>query len=213
MREKAIISQKIFNGERNKYFVVLLFLLFAFEAVVYAFAMDRPCWGDEAHFIETIKQFGKGISIDTLKHYNEMSTPLPFMLYSFWGNIFTFNINELRLFSIIVAIITYILCHNLIFSLFNSTKIAFFTTTLIVVNPYMVGLSVFVFTDMLAILFVLTTCISIRAQRPILLAFSISCSLLCRQYLLFLTAAVGLYYLCMLFKSRSIETKKRISVT
>ena len=189
-------------------FLLFISLLF-FEGVVFYFGGNRPYWGDEAHFVDTINQFGKDMSMNTIKHYKEMSTPLPFILYSVWGKIFNFDIQTLRIFSIIIAFSTYLLFHYLIFSIFNSIKISLLSTAFIVVHPYMVGLSIFVFTDMLAILFIIISCISIRKQNPIILSISLACGLLCRQYLIFFVLGVGLFYLGKYYKDRK-QNKKRI---
>jgi hypothetical protein len=166
----------------HKSLVLLFVLLLIFEGIVFYFGVNRPYWGDEIHFVDTINRFGKDMSISTIKHYNEMSTPLPFIMYSVWGRIFNFNIQTLRIFSVIIAFVTYLLFHKLIFSIFNNSKIAIFATFFIVMHPYMVGLSIFVFTDMLAILFIVLSCVSIRNKNPIILLISLACGLLCRQY-------------------------------
>jgi len=118
-------------------FILLFILLLLFEGFVLCFSLNRPYLGDEEHFINTINLFGKEISLSTLKHYDEMSTPLPFILYSIWGHIFSFDIRILRIFSVIIAFITYILFHKLIFSIFNDSKISLLTTAFIVLHPYM----------------------------------------------------------------------------
>ena len=107
-----------------KYHILLFVSLFLFEGIVFYFGANRPYWGDEAHFVETISQFGKDMNIYTIKHYNELSTPLPFFLYSLWGRIFNFDIQTLRIFSVVIAISTYLLFYKLIFSMFNNIKIA-----------------------------------------------------------------------------------------
>jgi len=193
--------------------LILLFVsLLFFEGIIFYFGVNRPYWGDEAHFVETIKQFGKDMNIYTIKHYNELSTPLPFFFFFLWGRIFNFEIQTLRIFSVIIAFSTYLLFYQLIFSMFNNIKIAFLTTAFIVVHPYMVGLSIFIFTDMLAILFIIISCISIRKQNTIILSIALASGLLCRQYLIFFVLAVGLYYLGIYYKKRKQNTEKIISM-
>ena len=72
--------------------------------------IDRPLRGDEPHFVKTIVQFGtRPLSLDLLAHYDEMSGPVPFVLYGAWGRLFGFEPQALRLFSILVAVVTYVL--------------------------------------------------------------------------------------------------------
>jgi len=197
---------KSFMKAYFKSFLLFFSLLIFFEVIVLYFGLNRPLWGDETHFVSTIKHFGNDKSITTIKHYNEMSAPLPFILYSIWGRIFNFNIQTLRLFSLIIAFITYLLLHRLIYSIFRDNKIALLTTAFVVLNPYMVGLSVFVFTDMLPILFMIISCFAIRNQYPSVLSISLSCCLLCRQFFIFFVLAVGLYYFIKYIKSESQDT-------
>lgn len=191
--------------------IILIVFLFLFEGIVFYFGGNRPYWGDEAHFVKTVRQFGNDLNIHTIKHYNEMSTPLPFILYSIWGRIFSFDVQVLRIFSIIIAFGTYFLFHRLVYVVFNDIKSSLLTTIFIVLNPYMVGFSIFVFTDMLAILFIVISCISIRERNPIALSISLACGLLCRQYLLFCVLAVGLYYVAEYCRAKSDDTAKMLS--
>ena len=188
----------------HKSLLLFLIFLFVFEGtVIYVAGLKRPYWGDEAHFVKTIRQFGEEISLQRIKNYNEGAAPLTFIVYSIWGRIFGFEIHILRIFAVIIAFATYISFHYLLFSLFQNSKIAFLATTFLVINPYMIGLSIFVFTDMLAILFLLAFCISISKSKPIIFALSSACALLTRQYLVFLIAAAGLYYLIKFFKKKN----------
>lgn len=195
-----------------KSLVLLCILLLVFEGVVFCFGVNKPYWGDEAHFVDTVHRFGTDMGLQTIKHYNEMSTPLPFILYALWGRIFGFDVQILRIFSVIIALATYLLLHHLVFSVFHDTKIALLTTAFVVFNPYMIGLSIFVFTDMFAILFIILGCISIREHYPVLLGISLACGLLCRQYVIFFVCAVGLYFLSVCWKNRKQLFSKNLAM-
>ena len=201
------------NKNYYKSLIILIIFLIIFEGIVAYFGINRSYWGDEAHFIPTINRFGDDLSITTIKHYNEMSTPLPFILYSFWGRIFNFDVQTLRIFSLIIAFITYLLFHRLTLSIFDDNKLSLLTTAFIVLHPYMVGFSIFVYTDMLPILFIVLSCISIRNQKPILLSISLASGLLCRQYFIFFVLAVGAYYVFMFWikKNSTIVYKMLVS--
>src|SRR5438132_14065253 len=86
-------------------------VIVAVEAIAaWGVGIDRPLRADEPHFVETIVQFGTSRpSLDLLTHYNEMSGPVPFVLYGAWGRMFGFEPFTLRLFSIVVAVATYVL--------------------------------------------------------------------------------------------------------
>ncbi len=184
---------------------MLLGLVAALEGVVIPLGLRRPLWGDEAHFVETVRQFGAGITLNTLRHYNEMSTPLPFVLYSLWGRLFDFEVSTLRLFSVLVAVITYLCFHSLLFSLFEDSRLAVGMTAFLAVHPYMIGFSIFVFTDMLAMLCVILCCLSVRNQAPVLLGLSSAAGLLCRQYFAFLSIAAGLHFLLRFRRQKDVR--------
>src|SRR5262249_25332232 len=86
-------------------------VVLALEAILaWSVGIGRPFRGDEPHFVETIIQFGtRPLNLDLLTHYNEMSGPVPFVLYGTWGRVFGFGPPVLRLFSVVVALATYLL--------------------------------------------------------------------------------------------------------
>jgi len=187
-------------------FVIFLILL---QSVVISVAgLKRPHWGDEEHFIETVRLFGEEISLNTLKHYNEMSTPLPFVTYALWGRIFGFETHVLRILSVIIALLTYLLFHRFLFLLFREPKIAFLTAVFLAVHPYMVGFSIFVFTDMLPILFLIVACIAVVKQKAVVFALAAAGTLLCRQHFVFLPVAAGLFYLLSFLRDRKQSLTK-----
>lgn len=176
-----------------------LTLLLVCVALLYGAALalnwNRPYWGDEQHFLETVRLFGRDGSLATLAHYPEMSTPLPFILYALWGQLVSFATPALRVFSLLIALITFAACHALLFSVHKDARLALVLTALIALNPYMLAFGIFVFTDMLAILCLILFCIAVRRGKPILLALSSAGALLARQYLIFLVLAAVAYYL------------------
>ncbi|MFC1693445.1 ArnT family glycosyltransferase [Candidatus Latescibacterota bacterium] len=174
---------------------IAFFIIFEGVVIYYADFLKRPYWGDESHFVETIHSFGEEISIQRIKNYKEVTPPFVYIVYALWGRIFGWEIYKLRILSVIIAFLVYFLFHQLLFMIFNDLKTSLLTTLFLMVNPYMVGTSVFVFTDMLTIFFLLGCCFAIIRHNSILFLISSSCALLCRQYSIFLIGAAGLYYL------------------
>lgn len=183
------------------FFLLLLFLLQII--IIYAIKLNRPIYGDEVHFVPTVLFLGKNLTLQTIKHYPEMNTPLGFVLYGLWGRAFGFELPILRTLSIILAIITYIAMHRLFFTIFNDSLISVLSTIFIAVNPYMIGLNIFVYTDMLGILFLVTACLAIYHNRWALFMISSAAAVLCRQYLIFLTASALMYYFFQFCKDRN----------
>lgn len=184
-------------------FFQFLTAIIVFQLIVVLTAgLCRPFWGDEAHFVETIRLFGNSFSLETLRTYNEMSTPLPFMLYAAWGKLFGFGIATLRLLSLLIAAATYLSFHRLVWNIRHDGQMAFWLTLFLMVHPYNVGLSIFVFTDMLAILTVVLTLHAARQSNAALLGLSLAAGILCRQYLIYVALAVAIYFITMWISDR-----------
>ncbi len=193
---------------------IALFLAFVIVfqlAVILVGNFIRPewgHWGDEWHFQNTIKQFGEEISLHNLRHYEEMSTPLPFLAYALWGKLVGFELFHLRILSLIMAVITYLVFHRLLFISIKDEKKVFWGAVLLVIQPYMIGFSIFVYTDMMAILFLLLAVLWHIRRRPILLGLCLVMAILSRQYMAFLVFGGGIYYLL-----EHITIKRRDSLT
>jgi len=173
---------------------VAFLLIFQFTVVLIA-DLERSFWGDESHYVETINYFGERFSLDRLRDYEEMSTPLPFILYALWGRLFGFDLYILRLLSLLIALVTYLLFHRLLFTATQKTWLSFWASVFLVVHPYMVGLSIFVYTDMPAMLCMITACLAVIRKKPFWLWLSLAGALLCRQYFVFFTLGVTIFYL------------------
>ena len=158
-------------------------------------ALPRPCWRDECHFVETIVRFENDFSISTLLHYNEMSTPLPFMLYAAWGKVAGDSLFDLRMFSLLVACAAFFTFHYLFFLVTRRRMISFLFVAFLACNPYMAGASIFVFTDMLMMLSLALFMIGMVRRNFWLLLFSSVAGLLCRQYFVFAVGAGVLYFI------------------
>jgi hypothetical protein len=198
------------NSERAsigwKGLVACACMIAVFEAIAaWAVGIDRPLRADEPHFVETIIQFGTmPLSLDVLAHYNEMSGPVPFVLYGAWGRMFGFEPQTLRLFSILVALATYVLLFWFLQSETGNLRLSVLGTAFVALHPYMLYLSLFVYTDMLAILCLIGALAAVRRERPLWLAVALCGAVLNRQYLVFAAGAAGAYYL-----ARGIRLRQR----
>jgi hypothetical protein len=165
--------------------------------------IDRPLRGDELHFVETIVHFGTSpLSLDLIAHYNEMSGPVPFVLYGAWGRMFGFEPHVLRLFSIAVALATYAFLYWFLQSESGDARLALGGTAFVALHPYMLYLSLFIYTDMLAILCLIVALAAVRRERPLWLAAALAGAVLNRQYLVFVTLGAGAYTLARYLKRR-----------
>ena len=156
---------------------------------------DRPWPGDENRYIETARQFGQGVNLELLTHYEEMSGPLPFLLFGLWGRLFGYELVPMRMGALLVGLASYVVIHHLLFEILGGIRPVVLTAALILLNPYFITMSMFVYTDMLAVVFGMLACVAVIKSRPLLLWGSITGALLCRQYFVFLVAAIVVYLL------------------
>ncbi len=181
-------------------------LLACFLAGLVYVNLHRNCWNDECHFIETIRLFIAQPTLSTLAGYNEMSTPLPFILYALWGRLFGDSLVMLRLFSLIITAVTYYSFYRLFVSQFSDRRTAAWLTLFLAVNPYMAGASVFVYTDMLTMFFLYVFCVAVKNRSPLLAGVGAACGLLCRQFFVFIVVAACCWcFVNYLFKKQRRE--------
>ncbi len=164
-------------------------LLVGFVAL-WVFVKGRPPWGDEWHFLETVRLFGQGVSLDLLRTYPEMSAPLTYLTYSAWGHVAGFSTPALRLLSPFIAWGAATVWWFAIRRHVRSAPMALLALGVIVLNPYFVGLSVFVFTDMLSLLGMALVVLGVDSRRPWLSAVGLMVATTARQYLVFLIPAL-----------------------
>jgi len=136
-----------------------------------------------------VRDFGARLDLDRLTHYEQLSTPLPFIVYAGWGKLVGFDLWRLRILSLLIALTTYLLFHRLLWEHFHSGAAAFLTAAFLAIHPYMVGFSIFVFTDGLTIMFLVAGLLAFHRRMAWLLAFGVAGALLCRQYAVFLPIA------------------------
>jgi 4-amino-4-deoxy-L-arabinose transferase-like glycosyltransferase len=166
--------------------------------------LNHAPWTDESHFLTTTELFLRHPTLATLQHYNEMSTPLPFLIYATWAKIGNFDVAWLRILSILIALITYF-TYYLVSKRYFNEKIAFTTVIFLSLNPYMFGLSFFVYTDMLSILAIVMAIYFMQRNNIFMVAVCCAMGVLCRQYAVFFTIATGLFYLAEYFKTKEKE--------
>lgn len=165
------------------------FLLIGFAAL-WVFANGRPPWGDEVHFLETVRLFGRGVSLELLRTYPEMSAPLTYLVYSAWGHVAGFSTPELRLLSPAIAWVTAMVWWFVIDRNVRSVPVALLVLGSIALNPYFVGLSIFVFTDMLSLLGLGLVVLGVNSRRHWLTVLGLAIATTSRQYLVFLAPAL-----------------------
>ncbi len=185
------LSPRTYSGSM---LILVLFLIVFQTLVVVLGDITREPWGDEHHFVQTVRTFAGEPFAETLRTYPEMSGPLPFIIYAAWGRVVGLDLWQLRLLSLLIALASCLLFHRLLFNTTGSGLAAALLSIFLALHPYMVGFSLFVFTDGPAIFFTILTVHAVTRNSPALIFLGLCGALLSRQYLIFLWLAVILYY-------------------
>jgi hypothetical protein len=179
--------------------IILVYLV----AVSLTWGLQREPWGDERHFLEQARSFGKDLSLDHLRDYEEVTPPLAFILYGLWGKVAGLDTANLRVLSLIIAGAVFVLLTWIAVLYLKDHVQALGVLCMFLINPYTIGLSVFVYTDMVMILFLLLFLLAMLRERALLVSVAVACGLLTRQYFVFAVMAGAGYLLWRWQYSRS----------
>ncbi len=166
------------------------FLLVAIPLSLWFLLRNHAPWGDEEHFVETVRLFGAGLSVDLLRSYPEMSAPLTYLAYAGWGHLVGFGLAELRLLSPLVAAATALAWFAFLRDQVRPRVLVWLTLATLVLNPYFLGLSVFVFTDMFALLGLSLVALGVSRRWPLLTLAGVIVAVCSRQYFVFVPFAL-----------------------
>lgn len=193
----------------KKFNVYQIWFIFSFLSLLLIgiFLTRHSLWGDEKHITETIRLFTNNLSLETIKDYPEVTPPVFFIVYALWAKLTGFSIESLRIFSLIIALVTW----QFIFYLTNLFTVkkshSILLSLLIVLNPYFIGTSVFVFTDMLTILFVVLSVIMFIKNRFFFYVLFSSLAILCRQYSVIIPLSIIIYSILISIKEKNFYVR------
>ncbi|MCE7042231.1 hypothetical protein [Dyadobacter sp. CY312] len=187
-----------------------LFLLLLFIAVF--FLKDNfngALYQDEHHYLTAAVTFSKEPipSIHLLKSYNELNTPIPFILGGWVVSIFGENIQYLRLLTFGVS---FLLLMTFVWSAPNKSRRFFICLAGLLAFPNYYLCSVYYYTDIFAMATALAGAVAYVKGRHWLAVVFFVASVCCRQYMLAFPAAVVCYELFVILK-RSANVSQFIS--
>jgi hypothetical protein len=193
-----ILKLEISNKQVRLLMVVYLILYFG--CLTAFIGLSHKLWTDEHHFLRAIEYFYNNTSLHSLKHYNELATPFTFIFYAWWAKLYVLEIEWLRIGSMIVASTCYLAIFKL-FRLFFTRWISFLGMVFISLNPYMLGISFFVYTDMWAILAVVVAVVFLFKKYYFLSALALTFALWSRQYAVYQLSANCLFLIYVYYPS------------
>jgi len=175
------------------FFIIAMLLLYA--ALYYA--MDRLCFEirkDELHFWPTSVRFSERLipSLDLLRSYTELSTPLPFLAFGLLEHLFHAGIWAGRLLNLLLSLVVVCIVgmpHSRSFLRPIAAALGLF------LFPYYVGVSVHLYTDIIATFFILLAVDRYLAGKHWISALCSVCAIASRQYMVAFPASIALYEL------------------
>ncbi|MDI9874311.1 hypothetical protein [Flectobacillus rivi] len=195
------------SSQRFKFIVFFIFIYLIM--FVFKDKLNVTLYQDEFHFFETTQKFSNYIipPISYLEHYPELNTPLPFMIGGWWINLWGDTIQNLR-------ILTFLLSFAII-ALFiwespkESNKLWVCVLGLWLFPNYYLC-TVYYYTDMFAILFLLGGIISYLQGRHFLSGFLMVLAICCRQYMIAFPIAILANEVVGIFLSQRYSLKKSL---
>ncbi|MBD2260583.1 hypothetical protein [Pseudanabaena sp. FACHB-2040] len=182
----------------------LFLLLIAFTYTVLFFAMDQlrgPFWIDEAWFWETSQQFSQSLipTLDQLRNYNELNTPLPFILYGMLEYLFDDGLFAGRLLNFLLSI-------AIVFLIGWPGQGKHFKPILAVLGlflfPYFLWLSARFYTDLIASIFALLGVVFYLRKQPIVSGLVFILAIASRQYMVAFPVAIAAHELVIAIRHR-----------
>ncbi|MFN7924597.1 MAG: hypothetical protein U0Q16_31130 [Bryobacteraceae bacterium] len=165
--------------------------LAVYVAIGLTFTFGRPPSGDEGHFADTIRAFATSPSWELLRTYEEMSGPLPFAVYAAWGKVFGTGLFSLRIANLVAGALLQVSLFALLMETLGSSRRTWLAAVYFLLQPYLVYLSLFVHTDVLAMLGVALGYRTLLRGKRFTAALALGAALLARQYCIFIPAGLA----------------------
>ena len=162
--------------------------------------LDGPKLGDEGHFWKTSLTFSDRLipTIDSLRNYGELNTPLPFIIYGVLEYFFHQGIFAGRLLNLILSL-------SMVFiigfpSRDKGTR-AILCAIGLFVCPSFIRHGALLYTDLMACFWVLMGFVSYIRSRHLLSCIAFILAIASRQYMLAFPAAIAFYEFIVVFRN------------
>ncbi len=196
-REPGSLRAEIITAAESRATALFWIITVCFMAAILAGTdfLRVPTWSDETHYVETVRLFVNSMTLSTLWGYREMHPPLAYILYALAGKCFGDHLWVYRLVSMMCASSAFFLLFVLMRRTFGAGAVALLSVLFFLVNPYVYGLSVFVYSDMPGLMFLLAAVAAAVYRKPAAFGFASAAAMLCRQYNVFVPAAIVVWAL------------------
>jgi hypothetical protein len=179
--------------------IVLVAIYLALVAQCHGLRFDLR--DDELHFWPTSLSFSKAWwpSLDLLRNYQELNTPLPFAIFGFLERLLGGGVAVGRWANCLLSLgLLLLLCWQA-----NNRWSLWRAVTGILIFPYFLATSILLYTDMIALFWTVLGIWSYQKGRPLLSTLSFALGLASRQYVLAFPVALLLHEL---WEAQSTQT-------
>jgi len=184
----------IISGNRNKQkalFVVGIAAVY-FTMVVWLDFLQGPLWGDEVRFWPTVVEFSENFppGLGDLRNYNQLNTPLPFIIFGALEHFFSQGVAAGRLFNLALSlVIAFVIGWP---SRYKGGR-ALLCLFGLFVCPYFLWLSMRLLTELIACFFVLFGLWCYVRDRYVASIVMFVLAIAARQYMVAFPAAIATY--------------------
>lgn len=192
----------------DELFWVLLLISFAVLLTATGL-LQHDLWHDEQHFAETMRAFGSRYlpSLELLRSYNEMSTPLPFLMFGLGGRLVDFDLATMRYGMVLLAAAMLFVLYRTLSILSDSPRWSLASALAFLMNPYVFGASICLYTDIPALLFGTMALFAYVTRRPFWFGVLVWCAMMSRQYYVFLPLGILTFELGAVLFDRRIRSE------
>lgn len=190
---------------------VALLLLAIFGVIYLALdGMNFPLRDDENHFWPNSQIFAQSWlpSLHALRNYNELNTPLPFILFGWLEKLTGHGLPAGRLLNFLASL------GLLLLLTWQATQRSDLWRALVGILsfPYFVATSVLLYTDILATFWIVMGCWSWQKNQSTLSALAFGLAISCRQFALAFPAALLLFEIGLAWQTRQFKARTPMMV-
>lgn len=185
------MNRQLTSSRQRLLFLLGVLLIYA-VVVIWLDFLQGPMWVDEVTFWETSENFSENLipTIDDLRDYTELNTPLPFIIFGALEHIFSVGIVSGRLLNLILSIIMVFMIG---WPSQNKGGRAILCVLGLFLCPYYLRLSGRAFTEMIACFWLTLGLIGYVRNRYVLSNIGFILAIASRQYMIAFPAAIVSY--------------------
>lgn len=192
--------ERFVNFMKRHIKLVSFIIIFAGYAGIFVFfhSLKFPLWNDEGRFWPTSLSFSSKLipTLHQLKNYDELSTPLPFVVFGVLEHLFHKGIAAGRFLNFILSFAIILI---IFFKEKEIGKISVLSVIGIFLFPYFTGCSIHLYTDIIAVFFAFIGVVLYLKSRFLLGCISFVLAISSRQYMVAFPIAL---FICTAYEER-----------